>query len=130
MFAMADEPLLSERVPPLLQPAQSCSVALTERPIMPRDPISLPPGIKVFRTQIGVHDYVVATSSQQAALEAWDISRNLFASGEAARTDEPSAVKAALGNLGKAVAVPHRPLAVSHQPSKVAKRSRKTSAKR
>jgi hypothetical protein len=63
----------------------------------------LPPHIKVFRTHIGVHDYVVATSSQQAALEAWDVSRNLFATGEAERTDDPAAIEAALGNIGKAV---------------------------
>jgi hypothetical protein len=43
----------------------------------------LPPRIKVFRTRIGFHDWAVATSSQANALEAWDISRNLFATGEA-----------------------------------------------
>lgn len=65
----------------------------------------LPPRIKVFRTQIGLNDYVVATTSQQAALEAWDVSRNLFASGEAERTDDPNAINAAMRNIGKAVAV-------------------------
>jgi hypothetical protein len=66
----------------------------------------LPAGIKVFRTQIGVRDYVVATSSQKAALEAWDVSRNLFATGEAEATSDPKAVKAAMSNIGKAVAMP------------------------
>jgi hypothetical protein len=66
----------------------------------------LPPGIKVFRTQIGVKDWVVATSSQKAALEAWDVSRNLFATGEAERTDDPKAIAAAMTNIGKAVAMP------------------------
>ena len=63
----------------------------------------LPPRIKVFRTTIGFTDWVVATSSQQNALEAWDVSRNLFATGEAATTDVPAAIKLALDNIGKAV---------------------------
>jgi hypothetical protein len=66
----------------------------------------LPPRIKVFRTQIGLNDYVVATSSQQAALEAWDVSRNLFASGEAEITTDPKAIAVALSNIGKAVPMP------------------------
>lgn len=68
----------------------------------------LPKGIKVFRTQIGFQDWVVATSSQKAALEAWDISRNLFASGEAEVTDDPKAIAAAMQYIGKAVALPRR----------------------
>src|SRR5512147_397171 len=66
----------------------------------------LPPRIKVFRTTIGFTAWVVATSSQQAALEAWDVSRNLFAAGEASATDDPDAVALALGNIGKAVPMP------------------------
>jgi hypothetical protein len=66
----------------------------------------LPPRIKVFRTTIGFTDWVVATSSQQAALEAWDVSRNLFATGEATVTDDPAAIALALKNLGKAVPLP------------------------
>lgn len=66
----------------------------------------LPPRIKVFRAHIGLYDWVVATSSQKAALEAWDVSRNLFASGEAEVTNDPKAIKLALDNLGKAVAMP------------------------
>lgn len=66
----------------------------------------LPPRIKVFRTRIGFHEWVVATSSQAAALEAWDISRNLFATGEAEVTDDPRAIELALSNIGKPVALP------------------------
>ena len=66
----------------------------------------LPPRIKVFRTTIGFTDWVVATSSQQAALEAWDITQNLFATGEAAITEDPAAVNLALDNIGKAVPLP------------------------
>ena len=72
----------------------------------PKPKPKLPPRIKVFRTTIGFTDWVVATSSQQAALEAWDVSRNLFATGEAAITDDPEAIALALNNLGKAVALP------------------------
>lgn len=66
----------------------------------------LPKGIKVFRTQIGFQDWVVATSSQKNALEAWDVSRNLFATGEASVTDDPKAIAAAMANIGKPVALP------------------------
>lgn len=66
----------------------------------------LPPRIKVFRTRIGFHDWVVATSSQANALEAWDVSRNLFATGEAEVTDDPKEIELALTNIGKPVALP------------------------
>lgn len=66
----------------------------------------LPPRIKVFQTHIGFDDWVVATSSKKNALEAWDVSRNLFATGEAFQTDDPKAIEAALSNLGKPVALP------------------------
>jgi hypothetical protein len=66
----------------------------------------LPPRIKVFRTRIGFHDWVVATSSQANALEAWDISRNLFATGEAEVSNDPADIDLALSNIGKPVAVP------------------------
>lgn len=63
-------------------------------------------GMKVFRTKIGFDDYVVATSSKKAALEAWDVTRDLFANGEAEQTDDPKAIDVALTNPGKAVALP------------------------
>ena len=66
----------------------------------------LPSRIKVFRTTIGFTDWVVATSSRQAALEAWDVSRNLFATGEASITDDADAIALALDHIGKAVALP------------------------
>jgi hypothetical protein len=68
----------------------------------------LPPRIKVFRTQIGVKAWVVATSSKKAALEAWDVSRDLFATGEAVLTDDPKAINVAMTNIGKAVAMPFK----------------------
>ena len=68
--------------------------------------VKLPPRIKVFRTRIGFRDWVVATSSRQGALEAWDVSADLFAAGQAEQTDDPKAVRAALSSIGKAVAMP------------------------
>lgn len=72
---------------------------------MMRQRPKLPSRIKVFQTHIGFDDWVIATSSQKAALEAWDVSRNLFASGEAHVTDDPKAIELALGNIGKPVAL-------------------------
>jgi hypothetical protein len=89
----------------------------------------LPPRIKVFRTQIGLNDYVVATSSQQAALKAWDVSRNLFASGEAEVTNDPKAIAAALSDIGKAVAMP-RPPAKRRSEAKQESAPKKRTAKR
>ncbi len=65
--------------------------------------MKLPPRIKVFKTRIGFHDVVVATSSKKGALEAWDVSQDLFKSGEAAITDDPADIKVALASIGKAV---------------------------
>ena len=51
---------------------------------------------KVYMTRIGVRDWLVATDSQKAALKAWDIHRNLFATGEARITND-SANRCRLG---------------------------------
>lgn len=66
----------------------------------------LPPRIKVFRTHIGFSDVVVATTGRKAALEAWDVSRDLFKSGEAEETNDPKAITAAMRDIGKAVVLP------------------------
>jgi hypothetical protein len=52
--------------------------------------------LKVFQTQFGFYDTVVAASSQAAALRAWGARQNLFANGEAKVTTEEAAVAAAL----------------------------------
>lgn len=54
--------------------------------------------LKVFQAQIGFHDTVVAASSMPAALFAWGIRQDLFASGQARVTDDEQAVAAALAN--------------------------------
>jgi hypothetical protein len=54
--------------------------------------------LKVFKAQIGFYDTVVAAPSQAAALRAWGMHQNLFASGQASVTDDPDAVKAALAH--------------------------------
>lgn len=87
--------------------------------------MKLPPRIKVFRTHIGFNDYVVATSSKQGALEAWDVSRDLFKTGEAEQTDDPQAIKLALSDIGKAVAVPRAKRVAKKVAAKPAKKSAK-----
>ena len=52
--------------------------------------------LKVFQAQFGFFDTVVAASSQAAALRAWGIHQNLFASGEAKVTTDSAAIAAAL----------------------------------
>jgi soluble cytochrome b562 len=51
--------------------------------------------LKVFQTQLGFYDSVVAAPSQAAALRAWGVKQNLFADGQARIIDEPKAVAAA-----------------------------------
>ena len=42
--------------------------------------------LKVFQAQFGFYDTIVAAPSQAAALRAWGVNQNLFASGEATGT--------------------------------------------
>ena len=66
--------------------------------------------LKVFGTHIGLKDWVVAVSSRKAALEAWDVSANLFATGAAWEVTDPEAITAAMKNPGNPVAIaPKRP---------------------
>lgn len=51
--------------------------------------------LKVFQAQFGFYDTVVAAQSQAAALRAWGVNQNLFASGEATVTTDEAAVAAA-----------------------------------
>lgn len=56
--------------------------------------------LKVFGTQVGFYDVVVAVPSQAAALEAWGVRQNLFADGTARVAQDADAIKAALDNPG------------------------------
>lgn len=62
--------------------------------------------LKVFVTRIGLHEWAVAASSQKAALKAWDVRENLFASGAAKETQDVAAVEAALKSPGVPVRAP------------------------
>ena len=62
--------------------------------------------LKVFVTRIGLHEWAVAASSQKAALKAWDVRENLFASGAAKETHDVAAIEAALKSPGVAVRAP------------------------
>ena len=79
--------------------------------------------LKVFQTVIGLRTWVVAASSQKAALKAWDIQRDLFANGEAAETKDPAAIMAALD-------VPGIPVALKGVPSGVLEQAIKALEKR
>lgn len=52
--------------------------------------------LKVFLAQIGFYDTVVAAPSQVAALRAWGIHQDLFASGQARIATDEAAAQAAL----------------------------------
>ena len=52
--------------------------------------------LKVFQAQFGFYDTIVAAPSQAAALRAWGIHQNLFASGGARLTTDDAAISAAL----------------------------------
>ncbi|MDP9162969.1 MAG: hypothetical protein M3N06_02610, partial [Pseudomonadota bacterium] len=54
--------------------------------------------LKVFQAHIGFYDTVVAAASMPAALRAWGVRQDLFASGQARVTDDAQAVAAALAN--------------------------------
>jgi hypothetical protein len=56
--------------------------------------------LKVFGAQFGFHESVVAAPSQAAALKAWGVHRNLFASGYAHPVEDPDAVAAATAHPG------------------------------
>lgn len=59
---------------------------------MPKQPARK---LKVFQTQLGFYDTVVAAPSQAAALRAWGVHQNLFASGEARIATDDTAIAAA-----------------------------------
>lgn len=81
---------------------------------------------KVYRTHIGFRDWVVAATSQKAALAAWKVSRDLFRSGDAEVTTDPAAVEAAMSEIGKPVAMPLAKAAARPK----AKRGKKTARRR
>lgn len=56
--------------------------------------------LKVFAAQFGFHESVVAAPSQAAALEAWGVHQNLFASGHAKVTEDADAIAAAKAHPG------------------------------
>lgn len=64
--------------------------------------------MKVYMTRIGVRDWLVAAESQKAALKAWDIHRNLFSTGEARVTNDPTHVALAMNTPGLPVPAPGR----------------------
>ena len=62
--------------------------------------------LKVFSTPAGFVNAVVAAPSQKAALEAWGVRDNLFASGAATVVTDPDLIAQALAEPGEIVRVP------------------------
>ena len=62
--------------------------------------------LKVFSTAAGFVNAVVAAPSQKAALEAWGVRDNLFASGAATVVTDPDLIAQALAKPGEIVRVP------------------------
>ena len=62
--------------------------------------------LKVFSTPAGFVNAVVAAPSQKAALEAWGVRDNLFASGAATVVTDPDLIARALATPGEIVRVP------------------------
>jgi hypothetical protein len=56
--------------------------------------------LKVFQTQFGFFDTVLAAPSQAAALRAWGTHRNLFVTGDAKLATDEAAIAAALEHPG------------------------------
>jgi hypothetical protein len=56
--------------------------------------------LKVFQTRIGFFDCVVAVPSQAAALRAWGIHQNVFASGAATTATDPGTIERARSQPG------------------------------
>lgn len=63
--------------------------------------------LKVYQTRIGIRDWIVAAPSQKAALAAWDVRENLFASGAAREINTAEAVELAMKTPGVPVPAPH-----------------------
>lgn len=61
--------------------------------------------LRVYVTRIGLTNWAVAAPSQKAALAAWDVRENLFASGAATTTNDARAVELAMKTPGKPVAL-------------------------
>lgn len=62
--------------------------------------------LKVYVTRIGLYEWAVAAPNQKAALKAWDVRENLFASGAARESHDVAAIEVALRSPGAPVKVP------------------------
>ena len=62
--------------------------------------------LKVFSTPAGFVNAVVAVPSQKAALEAWGVRDNLFATGAATVVTDPELIAQALATPGEILRVP------------------------
>ncbi len=72
----------------------------------------MPRALKVFQTEIGFYELIVAAPSQAAALRAWGVHLNLFADGTARIATDLRGIEAALARPG----VPLKRGVGSHDP--------------
>jgi hypothetical protein len=85
--------------------------------------------LKVYTTQIGFNCVVVAAPNQKAALEAWDVKKNLFADGSAHLSKDPKAIELALATPGKPIAMKTNVVSLDDHPKRRASKSRPTAPK-
>ena len=93
--------------------------------------------LKVFQAQFGFYDTVVAAPSQAAALRAWGVNQNLFASGEAKVMKDEAAITAATAHpetplrraVGSSDPFALEPTSLPHVPAAAKKAATKPAAK-
>jgi hypothetical protein len=61
--------------------------------------------LRVYVTRIGLTEWAAAAPNQKAALAAWDVREDLFASGAARVTKDPPTVELAMQSPGEPVAI-------------------------
>ena len=73
--------------------------------------------LKVFTTAAGFVNAVAAAPSRKAALQAWGVRDNLFASGAATVVTVPDLIAQALATPGEIVRVPRSDLRDTRRPT-------------
>jgi hypothetical protein len=87
----------------------------------------MPRALKVYFARLGFFESVVAAPSQAAALRAWGVHQDLFATGDAEPTDDAKAERAAQAHPGrplKRAVGSHGDFALDAAPPDVAGRGR------
>jgi hypothetical protein len=86
--------------------------------------------LKVYTTRIGIRDWAIAAANQKEALKAWDVRENLFATGAARETSDPTAIELAMESPGVPVALPGKFRMPDESPPPARRESKREGAKR